>query len=75
LGLLIALPRLLLTTLLAAMSRLAGRLLASAAALLAAVAALLTALVLLAWFLFIRVHNCSFVCSQPTTKSSPLSFL
>jgi hypothetical protein len=31
------------------------------AALLGALAALLAALILLAWLLFIRVHNCSFV--------------
>jgi hypothetical protein len=54
-----------LATLLAALSRLLARLLLSGAALLAA---------LLAW-LFIRVHNCSFVSSLPTTKPRPLSFL
>jgi hypothetical protein len=36
---------------------------------------LLAALILLAWLLFIRVHNCSFVSSLPTTKLRPLSFL
>jgi hypothetical protein len=53
-----ALPRFLLATLLAALSWLLARLLLSAAALLAA---LLAALILLAWLLFIRIHNCSFV--------------
>jgi hypothetical protein len=47
----------------------------SAAALLAALAALLAALILLAWLLFLRIHNCSFVSSLPTTKPRPLSFL
>jgi hypothetical protein len=73
-----ALPRFLLATLLAALSWLLARLLLSAAALLAALAALaalLAALILLAWLLFIRVHNCSFVSSLPTTKPRPLSFL
>jgi hypothetical protein len=51
------------------LSWLLARLLLSAAALLAALAA-----ALLAW-LFIRVHNCSFVSSLPTTKPRPLSFL
>jgi hypothetical protein len=59
------LPRFLLATLLAALSWLLARLLLSAAALLAALlaalAALLAALILLAWLLFSRVHNCSFV--------------
>jgi hypothetical protein len=73
--LLAALPRFLLATLLAALSWLLARLLLSAAALLAALAALLAALILLAWLLFIRVHNCSFVSSLPTTKPRPLSFL
>jgi uncharacterized membrane protein len=58
-----------LSWLLAALSWLLARLLLSAAALLAALAA-----ALLAW-LFIRVHNCSFVSSLPTTKPRPLSFL
>jgi hypothetical protein len=86
LRLLTALPRFLLATLLAALSWLLARLLLSAAALLAALswllarlllsaAALLAALILLAWLLFIRVHNCSFVSSLPTTKPRPLSFL
>jgi len=66
------LPRFLLATLLAALSWLLARLLLSAAALLAA---LLAALILLAWLLFIRIHNCSFVSSLPTTKPRPLSFL
>jgi hypothetical protein len=86
LSLLTALPRFLL----AALSLLLARLLLSAAALLAALATLLAALsrllarlllsgaallaALLAW-LFIRVHNCSFVSSLPTTKPRPLSFL
>jgi hypothetical protein len=76
------LPRFLLATLLAALSWLLARLLLSAAALLAALAALLAALaallaalILLAWLLFSRVHNCSFVSSLPTTKPRPLSFL
>jgi hypothetical protein len=68
------LPRFLLATLLAALSWLLARLLLSAAAL-AALAALLAALILLAWLLFSRVHNCSFVSSLPTTKPRPLSFL
>jgi len=60
--------RLLLTTLLAALAWLFARLLLSAAAaLLAALAALLAALTL-AWLLFVRVHNCSFVSSLPTTN-------
>jgi hypothetical protein len=64
LGLLTALPGLLLTTLLTALSRLLtllARLLLSAATLLATLTALLTALVLLARFLFVRIHKCSFV--------------
>jgi hypothetical protein len=69
------LPRFLLATLLAALSWLLARLLLSAAAFLAALAALLAALILLAWLLFSRVHNCSFVSSLPTTKPRPLSFL
>jgi len=77
LGLLTTLPRLLLATLLAAMSGLLALLtwlLASAAALLAAVAALLTALVLLARLLFIRVHNCSFVCSPADNEIIAIKF-
>jgi hypothetical protein len=75
-----ALPGLLLTTLLAALSwllALLARLLLSAAAVLSALAALLAALVLLAGLLFIRilVHNCSSVSSLATTKPRPLSFL
>jgi hypothetical protein len=65
LTLLAALPGLLLSTLLTALSWLLAwllaRLLLSAAALLTTLAALLTALVLLARFLFIRIHNCSLV--------------
>jgi hypothetical protein len=64
----LALTRLLLTTLLAALSRLLAllaRLLLSAAALLAALAAL----VLLAWFLFTRIHENSFIGPPLTTKS------
>jgi hypothetical protein len=57
-----ALPRFLLATLLAALSWLLARLLLSAAALLTA---LLAALILLAWLLFIRIHNCS-LCFLPT---------
>jgi hypothetical protein len=65
-----ALPGLLLTTLLAALSWLLARLLLSAAA-------VLSALVLLAGLLFIRalVHKCSSVSSLATTKPRPLSFL
>jgi hypothetical protein len=76
-----ALPRFLLAALLAALSWLLARLLLSAAlaALLAALSWLLARLllsaafflaarILLAWLLFIRVHNCSFVSSLPTTK-------
>jgi hypothetical protein len=55
------LSRFLLATLLAALSWLLARLLLAAAALLAALAALRAALILLAWLLFSRVHNCSFV--------------
>jgi hypothetical protein len=68
LSLLPALPRLLLAALLAALSWLLAWLLLSAAALLAA-------LILLAWLLFVGVHNCSYVSSLPTTKPRPLSFL
>jgi hypothetical protein len=68
--------RFLLATLLAALSWLFARLLLStAAALLATLAALLAALILLAWLLFVRVHNCSFVAALPTTKPRPLSFV
>jgi hypothetical protein len=79
-----ALPRFLLATLLAALSWLLARLLLSAT-LLAALswllarvllsATLLAARILLAWLLFSRVHNCSFVSSRSTTKPRPLSFL
>jgi hypothetical protein len=69
-----ALSRFLLATLLAALSWLLTGLLLSAA-LLAALAALLAALILLAWLLFVRVHNCSFVAALPTTKPRPLSFV
>jgi hypothetical protein len=74
LGLLTALPGLLLTTLLTALSRLLtllARLLLSAATLLAT---LLTALVLLARFLFVRIHKCSFVGLPTDNKTMAIKF-
>jgi hypothetical protein len=44
------------------------------ARLLLSAVALLAALILLAWLLFVGVHNCSFVSSLSTTKPRPLSF-
>jgi hypothetical protein len=74
LTLLAALPGLLLSTLLTALSWLLAWLLLPAAALLTTLAALLTALVLLARLLFIRIHNCSlFFLPQLTTNASTLS--
>jgi hypothetical protein len=75
LTLLAALPGLLLSTLLTALSWLLAWLLLPAAALLTTLAAaLLTALVLLARLLFIRTHICSLVLlPQTTTNASTLS--
>jgi hypothetical protein len=44
------------------------------ATLLAAVATLLTTLVLLARFLFVRVHDCSVVAPQSTTEITAIKF-
>jgi hypothetical protein len=77
LGLLTALPGLLLTTLLTALSRLLtllARLLLSAATLLATLTALLTALVLLARFLFVRIHKCSFVGLPTDNETMAIKF-
>jgi hypothetical protein len=77
LGLLTALPGLLLTTLLTALSRLLtllARLLLSAATLLATLTALLTALVLPARFLFVRIHKCSFVGLPTDNETMAIKF-
>jgi hypothetical protein len=50
------------------------RLLLSATTLLTTLTALLTTLVLLAWFLFVWVHDCSVVAPQSTTKMIAIKF-